>query len=185
MKKVKLGTRIDKAVNAFFEDENLKENSALDFAGNAKMSEITNNEDLIEPRNSYKNFLKQAFLFFPGTFFLFYISLGITLALKDILVFLDRPRFFSKDLFFVCLVTLLSFFMTWIGLGDLKNKKHLIIPASIILSGVVIGVIVNLTENISAISRGIIHDFGYAVWLFPIALILPFLAKGWVDRRAK
>ena len=75
--------------------------------------------------------------------------------------------------------------MPWVGLGDLKNKKHLAIPSSIILSGIIIGVIVNLTENISSISRGIANDFGYAIWLFPIALIVPFLAKGWVDKKAK
>lgn len=126
-------------------------------------------------------YLKQAFLFLPGTFLLFFISLGSALAVTDP----TENNVFSKLSLLIYAVGLLSFFMTWFGFGDIKNKKHLVIPGSIIVSGAILGLLVRLSAPFFWLAERMIDDFGYAVLLFPIGLIAPVLAKGWVDRKSE
>ena len=94
----------------------------------------------------------------------------------------NRVPMFHRNMIYIYLFGLLTVFMTWLGLGDLKNKKHFVVPASIISAGAIIGAAVGLTENLFWISRKITMDFEYAILLFPIGLIVPFLAKGLIDR---
>ena len=184
MKEVKLDERTEKTTNYFFEEESPIETSApLNFSNGAKMFELKDETVSPDKYKSYFDFFKQALLFFPGTFILFYVSLATAGVLTDLLKNSDRHFIFEPQLIFVYLLGFLSVFFTWFGVGDLKNKKHFVIPGSIILSGAIIGAAVSLTDDIFWLSRKIIVDFGYAIYLFPVGLIIPFLAKAWVDRK--
>lgn len=183
MKKVKYETGSKKDIDAFF-DENLNDhcNPLQNFAENSKMSPLIDDDGFtVEPKR-WTNYLKQALLFLPGTFLLFFTSLGTALAVTDPF---SRNVFFSPLFFLIYSVAFLAVFMTWFGLGDIKNKKHFAIPASIMLSGAIIGVLVRLSASVFWIAERIIDDFGYAVYLFPIGLIAPVLAKDWVERKSK
>ncbi|HEY8562420.1 MAG TPA: hypothetical protein VIL74_18730 [Pyrinomonadaceae bacterium] len=179
MREVKYDTDSKKAADAFF-DEYPPEYAPLESFAPCRRT-LTLNDERAAEQAALVTYLRQATLFFPGTFLLFFISLGTTLAVTDPAIRFNRDDFFSELFFLVCFVGFLSFFMPWVGLGDIKNRKHFVIPASIVVSAVLIGAAVRLTDSFFWISQKIIDDFGYAIWLFPIGLIVPFLAKGWVD----
>jgi len=182
MKEVKFDTGHKKTADAFF-DENLHNYSPLQlFVNSADLSEIKADKYFETDEKRFAGYLRQARLFFPGTFLLFFISLGTTLAVTDPF---SRNVFFSPLFFLIYTVGLLSVFTTWFGLGDIKNRRHFVIPASIIVSGIIIGAIARASAGFFWISERIIDDFGYAVYLFPVGLIAPVLAKGWVDRKSE
>ena len=186
MSEVKFDAGNQKAADALFDDENLREYSPLqNFVNDAKMSQLKNEKSFAAEEKSFANYLKQALLFLPGTFLLFYTSLATVFILTDILANPGRDLPISTELFLIYLVGFLAIFMTWFGLGDIKNRKHFVIPASIILAGAAIGAIVRAMDGIFWLAGKIIDDFGYAICLFPIGLIVPILAKGWVDRKAE
>jgi hypothetical protein len=76
-------------------------------------------------------------------------------------------------------VFLASTLMTWLGLGDVRKPKHLVIPGSVISVGIFFGASVAVASE--HFSRSIFIN-GYPLYFLPLALIVPFLAKGWVDR---
>jgi len=73
--------------------------------------------------------------------------------------------------------------MTWLGLGDVRKLKHLVIPASIISVGIFFGTVVAfiLLALPRYYERQLLGD-SFLFYIFPLALIAPFVAKGWVDR---
>jgi hypothetical protein len=181
MKKTAFKTETQDTFDAFFDTERFHENAALqNFDDNSKPSKIEK-ELFARERQPVVDFLRQAFLFFPGAFFLYYISMGTAIVLTEWLLG-SRDLMFHRNVIYIYLFGLLTVFMTWLGLGDLKNKKHFVIPASIISAGAIIGAAVGATENIFWLAKQISLHFEYAVWLFPIGLIVPFLAKGLIDR---
>jgi hypothetical protein len=185
MKKTAFKTKIDDTLNDFFDTEHVYENAALqNFDNNAKPSKLEK-QTLAHAPNSLTVFLKQALLFFPGTFLLYFMSLAIGIALRDIIAQFYKTLPFTKGFYVFLALGFLASLMTWCGLGDIKNKKHMVIPASIISTGFLIGAVVGLTDDIFWLARKITDDFGYAVYLFPIGVIVPFLAKGWVDRKSE
>lgn len=183
MREAEVKTESKDAFESFFETEHVYENAALQNFVNKTAFSKRENEIFAPGRRAYPDFLRQALLFFPGTFILFYVSLATGGVITELLKNSDRQFIFEPQLIFVYLFAFLSILFTWLGLGDLKDKKHFVIPGSIILSGALVGIAVSLTENIFWLSKKIIVDFGYAIYLFPVALIVPFLAKGWVDRK--
>jgi hypothetical protein len=75
--------------------------------------------------------------------------------------------------------------MTWFGLGDIKNRKHFAIPASLIVSGAITGAVVKAAANISDLADRMLDDFSYLIYLLPLALIIPILAKSIIDRKTE
>ena len=181
MKKTAFKDKTQDTFDAFFDTERFHENAALQNFDNSSAPSKIEKELFARDRQPVFNFLRQAFLFFPGTYFLYFISMGTGIVLTEWLLG-NRDLTFHRNIIYMYLFGLLTVFMTWLGLGDLKNKKHFVIPASIISAGAIIGAAVGLTENIFWISRKITMDFEYAILLFPIGLVVPFLAKGLVDR---
>ena len=179
MREFKHDTEPKKATDAFFDEYPPQYSPLQNFAGNPKLTKAE--DDCAFEQKPLVNYLSQALLFFPGTFVLFFLSLGATLAATDISVRFNRDDFFSGLFVLVCLIGFLSILMTWLGLGEIRNRKHFVISGSIIAAGIFIGAITRATDGLFWISQKIIDDFGYAIWLFPVALIVPILAKGWVD----
>ena len=188
MRKVKLDDKSGKSADAFFEDENSVKNEALSFAGGAKLSEIEDKDSTGERKFSV-NVLKQLFLFLPGAFLLFFMSFAAAMISVEIIVFRRAietlPDDYPLQFALIGFVILLGTLMTWFGLGDIKNRKHFVIPASILITGATTGAIVRAAAKISDFVDRMLDDFDYLIFLFPLALIIPVLAKGIVDRKSE
>ena len=186
MKKVKFETKREEFFESFFDNENCFENKSLSFANNTETLKLE--ESNTDKPKSFLNFLKQIFLFLPGTFILFFISMATLFILTDIITEPYRTLLFLKEplrIFSIYIVGFSAIFMIWFGLGNLKDKKHFAIPFSVIVSGVIVAAIIKATENVSVLAEKIIHDFDYAICLLPIALIVPVLVKDLIDRKSK
>src|SRR6185295_13423864 len=82
------------------------------------------------------NVLRQLFLFLPAAFVLFFVTVALTGF------FIIPPFEGARQIYFLELITFLGLaLMTMLGLGDLRNPKHLSIPLSIISVGVILGTI--------------------------------------------
>ncbi|MGI8556105.1 MAG: hypothetical protein ACR2LT_07095 [Pyrinomonadaceae bacterium] len=175
MKKTKIKDRIENAVDAFFDDKNLVENNSLIYSGGADSVQKNLSEVFVEKADILLKILKRVFLFFPGTFVLYNLVLLFT-------VFNVNPPIGSPALGYpnrLAIALLVSAFMTIFGLGNIRNWKHLIIPASIVLSAFISGVILSFLPDV------IKNIDTYAIYSLPMALIMPILAKGLIDRTDK
>jgi hypothetical protein len=181
MKKTKIKQRIENAVDAFFADVDANENNLESFRNETHLRLKEKLTDFTHQHSNLETILKQVFLFFPGTFILYILSMGFTV------MFISQffrpsgmsPRFGIGWLFTLFLAAIL---MTWLGLGDVRKPKHLVIPTSIISVGVVFGAIVFELMTIPHYGRIFFRD-AFPFYVFPLALIVPFLAKGWIDRK--
>ncbi len=189
MKKVKLDTKSKKSADEFFVDENLDGNEALSFAGCAKLLELEKEYSFTEEHKSFIALLKQVFLFLPGTFLLFFMSFGAAIIFMEIVVYRRAletlPDDFPFQFALIGLIVFLGTLMTWFGLGDIKNRKHLAIPTSLMVAGAIIGAVVKAAANISDLADRMLDDFSYLIYLLPLALIIPILAKSIVDRKTE
>lgn len=185
MKQVKLKERLENTVEAFFDSREIDGALAMNVGNKSSLIGDETQSNSYEKGESLIRVLKQAFFFFPGTFILFFISMGTML---DVIYFrshpeivLNRSTVMNFQIFLIYLTGFVAIFMTWFGLGDLKNRKHIAIPASIIASGATIGGVIGVTVEVIKFSEQILRDFGFAILFFPIGLIVPFIAKSWVD----
>ena len=188
MRKVKLDTRAEKSADAFG-DEHSDENTALSSANRATILELEKEDTLTDEHKSFIKFLKQVFLFLPGTFLLFFVSFGAAIIFMEIVVFRRAlemlPGDFPLQFALIGLIVFLGTLMTWFGLGDIKNRKHFAIPASLIVTGATLGVIVKATASLSDLADKMLDDFSYLIYLLPLALIIPILTKSVVERKTE
>jgi hypothetical protein len=188
MKKVRTEVCLGNSFDELFENENPAENQTLTFANNRELFKLEENSP--NRAKSFSKILKQIFFFFPGTYLLYFASFIGAVVLSDIFI-AQRPldTFSSSTPFQIILLLLigtLGTFMSWVGLGDIKNKKHSVIPVSIIVTGMAIGTVVKSFEHFSGLIDRTFDDFNYYfIYLLPLALIVPILAKGWVERKGK
>jgi hypothetical protein len=182
MKKNKLENRIENAVNAFFEDENKFENSQLTVIENSSVLannlSVENEKLTTEKIDTVIDLLKKVFAFFPGTQVL-YLFGAFAVYTKIVVPYEFQSVFNLWILFWV----FAGIFMTWAGLGDLKNKKHWLLPASSLVTGTVVGLFVSVLEmlfpNLYKVFWGDLPIF----YLFlPLAFIIPVLVKNWIDK---
>jgi len=190
MRKVKLNTKSEKSTEAFFDDEiSDKNDEALSLADSANILELEKEKGFTGEHKSFLNILKQIFIFLPGTFLLFFMSFGAAIIFMEIVVYRRAletlPDDFPFQFALIGSIVLLGTFMTWFGLGDIKNRKHFAIPASLIVSGAITGAVVKAAANISDLADRMLDDFSYLIYLLPLALIIPILAKSIVDRKTE
>jgi hypothetical protein len=185
MRKVKLDTKSEKSANAFSGNENSDQNTALSSAHSAKILELEKENSFTGEHKSFITLLKQVFLFLPGTFLLFFMSFGAAIIFMEIVVyrraFETLPDDFPFQFALIGLIIFLGTLMTWFGLGDIKNRKHFAIPASLIVTGAFIGAVIKATASVFDLADKMLDDFSYLIYLLPFALIVPVLAKGVVD----
>ncbi len=193
MKKIKIEERIENAVQAFFDDEKLNENTGLEFVSNASMVRVEKNVSFVGKNRTLLSFLKQVFLFLPGTFFLFLLSFALTtvtvflflfsFALTNVTGFNPiEAKFREGSLPIIIIVVCLSFAMTWFGLGNLRKKDDICIPVSIMGTGIILGIISGLLAGVSYEIAELIFSDSYPLYFIPLAFIAPVLVKGWVDK---
>ena len=187
MRKVKFDFKAEKSADAFSDNENTDENALLSSVNSTKILELEKESGSTNECKSFRNLLKQIFLFLPGTFLLFFMSFGAAIIFMEIVVyrraFETLPDDFPFQFALIGLIILLGTFMTWFGLGDIKNRKHFAIPASLMVAGALTGAIVKATASVSDLADRMLDNFSYLIYLLPLALIVPVLAKGIVDRK--
>jgi hypothetical protein len=163
MKKTKLEERLQNAVNAFFADENLTEQNALTIIESQELAQISPADNLTQTADKYFTFFKRIFAFLPGVLFLHLLMPGI-------FVF----GFNLWSLFFL----VSGIFMVWAGLGDLKNKKHLLLPLSVMVVGLIFALPFYFLPPTS---------FSYYVYFYigilPLLFVAPILVKSWLDEK--
>ncbi len=188
MRKVKLDTKSEKSTDAFV-DENLDENAALSSVNSAEMLELEKENSFTGEHKSFITLLKQIFIFLPGTFLLFFTSFGAAIIFMEIVVyrraFETLPDDFPFQFALIGLIIFLGTLMTWFGLGDLKNRKHFAIPASLMVTGAMIGAVVKATASVFDWADKMLDDFSYLIYLLPLALIIPILAKSIAERKTE
>ena len=189
MRKVKLDSKAEKSADAFSDNENLDENALLRSVNSTKVLELEKDGGSTNERQWFGNLLKQIFLFLPGTFLLFFMSFGAAVIFLEIVVYRREIQTLPDDFPFhfalIGLVILLGTLMTWCGLGDIKNRKHFAIPVSLMVTGALIGAIIKVAANFSDLADKMLDNFSYLIYLLPLALIIPILAKGIVDRKTE
>ena len=187
MRKVGLDTKSNKSTDVFPDNENLNENAAKSSAHSSNILEIEKENSFTGEHKSFITLLKQLFLFLPGTFLLFFMSFGAAIITMEIVVFRrpleTLPDDFPFQFVLMGLIVILGTLMTWFGLGDIKNRKHFAIPASLMVAGTITGAIVKATASLSDLADKMLDDFIYLIYLLPLALIIPILAKSIVDRK--
>lgn len=185
MKKVETEPKSETSYTSFFETESSAGNQNLDFINK---HEILNNES-IKP-NPLLKLLKQIFFFLPGAFLLYLISFIGTIILiysfsaqGSIEIF--GIRSVPLQMLIFSIIASLGAFMTWFGLGDLNNKRHLTIPTSIIITSGIIALISIFFGDVLGFA-GLFDVMNYYfIYLFPLVLIVPVLVKGWVDGKTE
>ena len=182
MKKIKFKQRIENARNAFFDDKSFDTNSFLSLCDADSFLQNDEYADFTPKNGTLETILKQVFLFFPGTFVLYILSMGFTVMFISSFVRPSRMTL-GYEMVWIMLLFLAATLMTWLGLGDIRKPKHLIIPASIISVGVFFGAFAGVLITISNQLAKFIFSNAFPLYIFPIALIVPFLAKGWIDRK--
>lgn len=181
MKKIKIKRRIENAADAFFADANLNENDLMSFADGADVLRDETTSGFYAKAEVFTKILKQVFLFFPGTLLLFVLSLGTAISILAPLGSMNLNIGFGR--FFLLLAA--GVFMTWFGIGDLRKPKHFVIPLSIIALGALVGAASAILMASSGAFRKIVFSDAFPLYLLPLALIIPFLAKGLVDRNSQ
>ncbi|MGI8494389.1 MAG: hypothetical protein ACR2L1_03620 [Pyrinomonadaceae bacterium] len=181
MNKTKIKQRFANAADAFFADENSIENNLESFRNETNLWQDEKFSDFAHKHSKLETVLKQIFLFSPGTFILYMLSLVLTIGLINVIFGSSRMILGFQDFVGILAVFLAASLMTWLGLGDVRKPMHLVIPASVIITGVFFGAVAAIASE--HFSRSIFIN-GYPAYFLPLALIVPFLAKGWVDRKS-
>ena len=153
--------RIDNAVEAFFSDENNEQNSMV-AADNRSFSLKHQDSELSKKADDIYILFKKLFLFFPGIIAVFFSSVTFAFSYNSVGVNL------SSKLFWI----VAGIFMIWAGIGDLKNKKHLLISIPNIILGLTIGTALNYLPA---------GAFNYVLFLIPLFFIAPILMKDAID----
>jgi hypothetical protein len=194
MTKIRLKERLENAVEAFFEYEKLDEHTDLELTNNSAMFRAQESVSFTEKNRTLLNILRQVFLFLPGTLILFLLVFALTVSavflflfgfgLTTITGFNPIEAKFSKGSLpiILSLIIFVSFPMTWVGLGSLRKKEDICIPVSIMGTGIILGIISGLLSGGSYEMAELIFSESYPLYFFPIALIVPILAKSWVDK---
>lgn len=192
MRKAKVEDKSAKSFDSFFETEMPVENNALSFANNSNLATLESAENLTTKANPILNLLKQILLFLPGTFLLYFVGFVSATILMNIVIFSPPSEPVQIlgitsapfQIILLGIIGLLGTFMTWFGLGNLKNKKHLSIPASIILTGTFIAIAFKVIEGV--FGGGFIEEFDkYFIYLLPLILMVPVLTKSWIDKETE
>ena len=165
MKETKLKDRLNKTFDNFFQNSS-QENHEANITHNPENSFLPEEKTSRKKLTKALNILRQIFLFLPATFVTFYMWMGMTIF-----------GFPTNDKTLFISLMLISPILMVLGLGNVKNLRHWLSPLSVIILGVLIGLIPNLLPFL----RSLFLKFENAILLLPLALIVAVLSKNWVD----
>ena len=163
MKKAKFAQRVENAYAAFFEDNNFNEPNSLVFAGSREIAQTSAATQLSQTGDKYFALFKKIFLFLPGTLFLHF-------AVPASIVF----GFGIWGVFWLAAGT----FMVWAGTGDLKNRKHILLPFVVMLTALIFSI------PFAFISIELANYYGYFyIGILPLLFIAPILVKNYLTEK--
>jgi len=177
MERVELKERFAPKVVACFEDEQSFENAAMTYSSIDSLAKNKEKTGFSRNAEILITILRQVFLFFPGAFALYFVTVSLTGF------FYFKPYVIGGSQVPLSLIIgFISSILTFLGLGNIKNPKHLIIPLSIIVFSIAIGLLGCYRYD----SGTFLYFLGrYVPLFFPLALIIPFFAKFWIDNLGK
>ena len=143
----------------FFEETSISEMDSLVFAGNQDIAPMLKNPSAKKATDKYWGYIKQLIAFVPGVWFIHVFSFG---------VFQFEVGLWS--IFFL----VAGIVMIWMGMGDLKNKKHFLLPLSSLLVGLVFAIPFSFLSPASIAS---IYIYVY-LGIFPLMFMAPVFSKG-------
>ena len=164
MKQAKFEERIENAFDSFFDDGS-SANDKMNFVGDSTLLKVEKTFGFNEKADEYFAAFKKIFLFLPGVLILHLASFATVHFYKDFGINSWMLFWFASGIF-----------MTWAGIGDLKNKKHALIPASIIFVATVLAITGSFLLP---------QNFEYSFYLFPLLFIAPVLVKSWIDESSR
>lgn len=167
MSKIKLDDRIENAMNAFFETE--PEHGALAMRYGV-------HDDLILPAKpaflqkfgKWSTLLRELFLFGPGALFLYYLTLFVIFFYPTL--GLPIPGL---------LMLAATAFMTYAGVGDIRNTKNLAVPATVIVGAA----LVSVARSILPVPEHLTPYVSWAIYSFPFVLIGAKLVQMWLAEK--
>lgn len=163
MKKPKLKEKFENVINDLFKEDIFTKNDAIVFVGNQELTQVSSTTNLTQKADKYFNLFKQFFCFAPGVLFLHFAVPGIFTI-----------KFGSWTSFFLAS----GIVMVWVGIGDLKNKKHILLPTSAILITFLFSI------PFYVLSPQIIADYYTYLYIgiLPLLFITPILTKNLLDK---
>lgn len=162
MKKTKIEQRIEKAFDAFFDDDNLNEPNALTFAGNREIEQSFSSLEITQTADKYFDRFKKVCAFLPGILILHFAAIALV-----------EFGFSVWELFWIAA----GFFMVWAGIGDLKNNEHLLLPLSVFSVSLIFALpIALLPENLADV-----YIYFY-ICILPLLFITPLLTKNYLGK---
>ena len=162
MSKIKYDDRIENALNAFFETEPDRRQFALTYTGN-DTALVADHETPAEKADKWSGILREIFMFGPGTFALFYMTLTAVFFYPSV-----GPSLTSY---------FLAIFLTFAGSGSITKIKNLVVPGMVIALALAVVFISSFFPGRERADR----YFWDSIYLFPVVLISTKLVQGWVS----
>lgn len=142
-------------------------------------------EDRSQKSNDQRSYgLLKGFLFFiPGAVILSFVGVAAAIIYIDIFI-KDRswetlPDTMAEQVLLLTGLAVVGTLMTWFGLGDIKRRRHALIPATVFGVGLFIG------GFLSAFSSLIERFDNYFIYAIPLVLVAAVLAKSFADKLDK
>ncbi len=171
MKKKTIEQRINNSINVFFdESQNFGENK-LSYVNNVALAKDESKTTFTEKADGFGKILKTVFIFLPGAFFLYFISIFFLYAF-----FIDKTNLLNFG--FGLMFWVVSALMTMFGIGDIKKLRSLWIPASVCAVSFA-PFVISLFLPSSMQTKFL---FEYAAYFFPLVLIVSYLTKTLIDK---
>lgn len=180
MKKTKFRERLNKAITAFFNDEETNSGIELYHSGNTALlhTEIISDYKF----SKILKYLRQALLFFPGAAAL--LDVSIIFTWQAVGLYIPAGFIYWNGMNYLKFIAFLSVagLFSILGLGKLRSKKDLLIPASIIGTGVILGSFLSVSTRFFPEIGLWLYLNGNTIIFLPLGLIAGILAKGWIDK---
>lgn len=167
MSRIKLDDRIENAMNAFFETEPAHGSLAMRYAVHDELM-VSAEPAFSEKASKWSGLLREIFLFGPGVFFLFYMTLVV-------IFFYPTLGLQFGGLFMLSAAA----FMTYAGSGDLRHTKNIAVPATVVAVASAVAVI----RSIFPVPEHLSPYFSWAIYSFPLALVAAKLVQMWLAEK--
>ena len=164
MRKTKFEDRIDNAVNAFFETEPDRSHFAMTYTG-CEAALAIKDLSFSEKADKWLRVLREIFMFGPGTFCLFYLTLTMVF-------FFPALGFSSQGI----LMYLFAVFLTYAGSGSIARVRNLAIPATVTLLAIAFALLSPLFFGNELADL----YFWHSIYVFPFVLVAAKLVQSWV-----
>lgn len=162
MNRINIDERIENAMNAFFKTEPDRSHFELIYTG-GKTALLADETTFTEKADKWIAIWRELFMFGPGTFTLFYMTLTPVFYYPGV-----GPRFYAY---------FLAIFLTYAGSGSIKNLKNLAVPGTVIVLAIAAVSISTLLLGREMADR----HFWDSIYLLPAVLIVAKLVQEWVS----